>query len=104
MVLTEAASRIRVSCATSIYVDRSHGSGRLDYDFASRTLSWINQAIRARVGIAIDENATGVSGTIGLAAVNGVGAQQKHRALLHQHGLRPAVEDRIQRSRVLLQE
>ena len=70
---------------------------RAGYDFAARPLSWISPAIRARVGIAIDEDPAGVFGTIGLASVNRVRAQQKHRALLHQHGLRPPVEQRIQR-------
>jgi ABC-type Zn2+ transport system substrate-binding protein/surface adhesin len=47
---------------------------RARYDFAPRTLSWINPAIRARVGIAIDEDSAGVFRTIGLASVNGVRA------------------------------
>ena len=47
---------------------------RAGYDFAPRTLSWINPAIRARVSIAIDENSAGVFRTIGLASVNRVRA------------------------------
>jgi hypothetical protein len=47
---------------------------RAGYNFAPRSLSWINPAIRARVGIAIDEDAAGVFGTIGLASVNRVRA------------------------------
>ena len=76
---------------------------RPGHDAAPRTFAWVNPAIRARVRIAIDEDASGVSGTIGLAAVNGVRAQQKHGASLHQHGLRLAVEERIHRRSALLQ-
>ena len=47
---------------------------RTGYDFAPRTLSRIDPAIRARVGIAIDEDSAGVLGTIGLASVNRVRA------------------------------
>jgi len=47
---------------------------RAGYDFAPRTLSWINPAIRARVGIAINEDPAGVFRTIGLASVDRVRA------------------------------
>jgi hypothetical protein len=47
---------------------------RAGYDFAPRTLSRINPAIRARVGVAIDEHSAGVFRTIGLASVNRVRA------------------------------
>src|SRR5688572_4042120 len=44
------------------------------YDLAPRTLSWIDPAIRAWVGIAIDEDSAGVLGAIGLAPVDRVRA------------------------------
>src|SRR5688572_8639108 len=62
---------------TEVYQGSPFGTptrSRAGYDFAPRTLSRINPAIRARVGIAIDEDPAGVLGTIGLASVNRVRA------------------------------
>lgn len=53
---------------------RTPARSRAGYDFAPRTLSRIDPAIRARVGIAIDEDSAGVIRTIGLASVNRVRA------------------------------
>jgi hypothetical protein len=55
-------------------IRRTPTRSRAGYDFAPRTLSWINPAIRARVGIAINEDSAGVFRTIGLASVNRVRA------------------------------
>src|SRR4051812_27285481 len=52
----------------------------LDDELAPRALSRINAAIRARVSVPVDEDATRVPRTIRLAAVHGVRAEEKHRA------------------------
>src|SRR5687768_845915 len=81
-----------------------NGWSGLGYEPAPRALSRVNAAIRARVSVAVDEDAAGVSGTIWLAAVHGVRAQEKHRARIHQQWHRASVEHRIQRRMVFLQK
>lgn len=83
--LTGETSASRRRCLRSISGNRTNevyqGSpfgtptrSRAGYDLAPRPLSRIDPAIRARVGIAIDEDSAGVLGTIGLASVNRVRA------------------------------
>lgn len=55
-------------------IRRTPARSRAGYDFAPRTFSRINPAIRARVSIAVDEDSAGVFRTIGLASVNRVRA------------------------------
>lgn len=54
--------------------DRTPTRSRAGYDFAPRTLSRIDPAVRAGVSIAINEDSACVFGTIGLASVNRVRA------------------------------
>ena len=72
--LAKLSRRVRESSTPEAWSASARRLKRAGYDFAPRTLSWINPAIRARVSIAIDENSAGVFRTIGLASVNRVRA------------------------------
>ena len=69
----DAACRTVAACKGKLHA-RTRPRSQAGDDFASRALSWIDPAIRARVGIAIDEDPAGVLGMIRLASVDGVRA------------------------------